>query len=251
MKDSEEFVKSVALPKWPQCFITGTKISPEDALEIIRRTDIYFCWPSSGHSNCKEYSDWINSTLQIPLLTDSGTTLSAEEKLKIIQKYDEEVHAWKTNWRCIDLNYLYNDYVMSSSACGCTGWCHPDGNIEYHHNIGKWPSVSEVYDDLKEIASNFPFLEMECTLKNTDDRCGNNDPLISYLVRNGQVEIVDPGERNIHEEFHKNLITDNKEVEDIEEQQWNDIMYRLITYGFTSNISRDVILSWRKYLKYE
>ena len=39
------------LPKWPQCIITGERVTLEQADEIIRRTDTFLTFGFGGNDN--------------------------------------------------------------------------------------------------------------------------------------------------------------------------------------------------------
>lgn len=233
MKTFEEFM-NLELPKWPQCIITGTKISEKDALEIIRRTDRFFFTPAFAGNN-KEWDNYIIDSLKIPCVNN---LLSNEEFNDMMSKCSD----WSKNWKFIYLPYLGNDYVSCACIEGAQGWCHPDGEIGYGYNIGKWPEVNEVYDEFKLIAETFPFLELECTLMRDEycEQSESNHPIISFLVRDGEVECVDPGDRNIHREFDRE-IPDYSEIDE-------SLFEKLITQGNDSKISKEIIDSWKKYV---
>lgn len=174
------------LPKWPQMIVTGKTISETDALEIIRRTDIFIADPKyNGHD--KEFSSRAIRILKYPDY-DYGMT-----------------KVWLKDWGFISLEYIYNDWINSSYAGGAHGWCHPDGTIGYAENIGKWPEIQEVFSEWKIIAEAFPFLELEVTLMNGEYCDQNIKPVVSFLIRNGSVEIVDPDKRNLHAEFFRTM----------------------------------------------
>ena len=103
----------------------------------------------------------------------------------------------------IETEYVWNNWVSSCFIGGPHGWCHPDGTIGYSTNVGKWPEVSDVYDDWTKLAEAFPFLEVEATLMSGEDCEIFTEPVVSMLIRNGTVELIDPKERNIHKEFDR------------------------------------------------
>lgn len=219
------------LPKWPQCIITGTKIPEDQALEIIRRTDC--CFKSGGiFGNDKEYNHWLETVLHLP--DDSML-----QNFDSIAEYWKKEHEWHDKWGFIFLRYLDNDWINSCMAQGVQGWCHPDGEIGYFYNIGKWPEVYEVLEELELIASNFSFLELECTLMSDEYGEYDSHPIVSFLVREGEVEVVDPEVRNLHEEFHRHVPTPG-EVNDLAFSRFHQV----INSGYDSAISRDTIRKW-------
>jgi len=46
-KENMSYLFERSLPKWPQMLVTGSPVSEEQALEIIRRTDNFFRLPSA------------------------------------------------------------------------------------------------------------------------------------------------------------------------------------------------------------
>lgn len=233
MRTTEELMGQ-GLPKWPQCIITGTKIPEDQALEIIRRTDWCF---KSGYmlGNDKEYNHWLEEVLHLPGELMFHNSSSFEE-------YFKKEREWHDKWGFIFLQYLDNDWINSCMAQGAQGWCHPDGTIGYFYNIGKWPDTEEVYEELKKIATEWPFLELECTLMNDEYGEDDSHPIISFLVRNGEVEVVDPEERNLHEEFNR-TVPSASEVQDMSMKR----LHNIVTKGYDSMIPDEIIESWAKF----
>ena len=230
MRTKEELM-SLGLPKWPQCIITGTTLPKDQALEVIRRTDIIFNGPI--FANDKQYVEWLTDVLKFPKETDDAHSIEG------FHEYWRKWHEWKGNWGYTHLQYLHNDWICCDMAQGCQGWCHPDGIIDYHFNIGKWPEVEEVWIDLDTIAKQFPFVELECTLM--DSEYGeDNSPIVSFLVRNREVEIIDPKERNVHEEFGRTVWKPTPESD----AKMRSVVFQLLNCGSLHAIPNDVILQW-------
>lgn len=216
-KDKELFSKS--LPKWPQMIVTGTKVTVEQALEIIRRTDCFFYYPEGNDS---EFVHKVKSILKMP------------------DEYEEELR-WGSEWGYIQNEYVYTDWICSDFIDGANGWIHPDGIIGYAYNVGKWPSVEELYNEWKTIAEAFPYLEVEVTLMDNEhgEVCF---PVVSFLIRNGIVELIDPAERNIHSEFCRNIPKENDHYDNLVRISRND-------YSLCEKIPLNVIKEWaEKYL---
>ncbi len=109
-----------------------------------------------------------------------------EFKEKIESKYDP-----------LDLSYLQNSRIVSSWIGGPHGWCDWNGKIyTSNYNIGKWPSIEEVYNDWIKIAEAFPYLELKCQLMNHE--AGEEDaevtPVVEFSIKKGKVEIYEPKE---------------------------------------------------------
>ena len=185
------------LPKWPQMIVTGKTVPKEAALEVIRRTDDFFGYFQSGNDH--DFIDKARRILGMPNVHERG--LGFEESAKRF----EEMGNWLKNWGVIKTEYVFNSWISCSWVGGPHGWMHPDGEIGYCNNVGKWPSCEEIYEDWKRIAEAFPLLELEITLMSGEESEADTEPVISFLVRNGNVEIVDPAKRNLHAEFWRTM----------------------------------------------
>lgn len=182
-----EKLSSIELPKWPQCCIWGEPITKEQALEIIRRTDMFF---EHQFGNNHSFVEEATKILGIPQREDYKNGGD-----KAWDAYDAAEKEWRDKWQFISLEYLYNDWVSCSWVGGPHGWCHPDGTIGFQNNIGKWPHAEEVLQELQKIAEAFPFLKMSCTLmsrEETEDEW-EKESVVSFRVENGkafQVETI-------------------------------------------------------------
>lgn len=170
----DEKIQNIDLPKWPQCIIFGEKTTPEYATEVIRRIDSFFTLGYDGNDH--EFIEAAKRTVGYP--TDYG-----------------KVKRWCEKWGTIPLEYLYTSWISSSWIGGPNGWIHKDGMISYANNIGKWPEVSEVYEDLDTIAKAFPELKFYLTLSSAeedaeDDECAHS--LVSFEVSGGSVYVIEP-----------------------------------------------------------
>lgn len=56
------------------------------------------------------------------------------------------------------------------------------------------------------IAREFPFLELEVMLMNAEWCEDASKPVVSMLIRDGKVELVDPNTRNLHVEFGRKIL---------------------------------------------
>ena len=186
-----------SLPKWPQMIVTGTHVSKEQALEIIRRTDNFFDYYQCG--NNKDFVEKAREILGMPDPHERG--ICFEESTRRF----EELGKWLDNWGSIRTEYVTNSWISCSWIGGPHGWMHPDGEVGYCNNVGKWPSCDEIYEEWRKIADAFPFLELEITLMSGEEGEEGTEPVISFLVRNGNVEIVDPAKRNLHAEFWRTM----------------------------------------------
>lgn len=177
INNSEKF--DLGLPKWPECIIWGDQITEEQALEIIRRTDGFFSW---GCGNNHSYIDRANEIMRIPQIEQFEYNYDGFTKAK------EE---WTKKWEYISLEYLDNQWISCSCISGPHGWCQPTGKIAMRHNIGKWPEVKQVYDELKVIAEAFPFLSMTCVLSDKESGEDGGHTVVTMQVKEGKVQFID------------------------------------------------------------
>jgi hypothetical protein len=130
-------MKFPELGKCPFVWITGDAVTPEQAKEIIRRTDVFFATCPSKQDDTAEVA--LKQRLGMPFFVD-GTWPLAE------------------SWG-LPLELFYNRRVLSEFN-GFGGWCDAVGRIELTDTVGKWPTGEEVLRELEVIATAFPFLRM-------------------------------------------------------------------------------------------
>lgn len=197
------------LPKWPGVFITGKSVTPEQAKEIIFRTDTSVARPS-------DYMGGNDHAFQKRCATKFGWgpylafdkhmfTREGEEGYDIRLKQDAilETHgfdnvwalgdAWKAEMGMIDTQYVYNSYLSNAYIGGPCGWMSLNGNIHWEgHNYGKWPSVEDIENDWKALATAFPYIDLVCTLFNEEAMTEGGQPVCSIVVRDGHVTVCEP-----------------------------------------------------------
>ena len=195
--------------KWPAMLITGEKVTEEQAIDIIIRTDEAVVNPSvytfgNNHDFGKQWAK----------LTD------------VCYDSDESKYSRLERVSFVSLEYLYNHLLGSCWAGGSNSWIWEDGSIFRFSNIGKWPSTEEVFDELKRIAQAFPYLKLKATLfdeevmsafyirgqKIADAEYENvlDKALCSFTVENGEVTYHD---EPFKDHFSRDLIPEsfNKE----------------------------------------
>ena len=127
--------------------ITGEKVTEEQAMDIIIRTDEAVVNPN--------------------MYTFGNNQDFGEQWAKLIDvryDYDESVYSRLECINFVSLEYLYNSLLGSCWVGGSTSWIWEDGSIFRFSNIGKWPSTEKVFDELKRIAQAFPYLKLKVTL---------------------------------------------------------------------------------------
>jgi hypothetical protein len=195
--NSEFFNKG--LPKWPALLVKGKSVTAEQAKEIIIRTD-----GLSFSTNDREFSSQLNEVVYGVKSSRWDLTDAIKEQLGItewnaIWDYQDSKHA---EVGVLDITYLNNSQIASSWIGGPHGWCKWDGTIETsNYNIGKWPSVEDVYNDWVIIAEAFPFLNLRSQLMNCeaceDEPSNPPMPVVEFIVKDGKVEMIEPIEQLI------------------------------------------------------
>jgi hypothetical protein len=197
MKNKEFFAKG--LPKWPAIVVVGDSVTKEQAAEILIRTNTYI-------SSNEHLFDNQAKALVYQLSLDDPSDFNAFDKtvrkhLGLGEKGDwEKIYEYKREKEeklgILDLGYLSNHRICSAWIGGPHGWCDWDGTIGCHnYNIGKWPTVEEVYHEWCTIAKAFPFLELRCQLMNHEASCEEMaeipGPVVEFRVSKGRVRMVE------------------------------------------------------------
>lgn len=177
--------------KWPQCVIIGKRVTKEQARDIIRKTDYFFSYKYIL-GNDTEFVKELRTWMGMPPVWEYGL---GQETFYDMNKNLEE---WKRKEGILQLNHFNNDWISSSYVGGPSGWCHVNGVIGSNKNIGKWPSWEEVYDDLKTLGKEFPFLDITAYIMNCESCTGFSwEPhfkrkcLGGLHLYNGNIEVVD------------------------------------------------------------
>lgn len=171
------------LPKWPQMLVYGEKVTPEQAAEVIRRTDTFLTQGQSG--NNRDFEDRVKQVILYPSYSHMAGQLEMEAKFM-------EFHE---TWGSVKTEYVRNCWVACPYVFGPHGWMQTDGRIQFGDNVGKYPEVEDVLADWIKIAEAFPFLMLDAVLMDgegceADDR--ELEPVSLFRVREGEVELLDP-----------------------------------------------------------
>lgn len=180
------------LPKWPGMLVKGKKITVEQAYEVILRTTD-FNWSSNDFNFEEHLNEYLYGYTGIKGWDSYRVIEQEKDKIAFINQID-------------NIYYLKNSRILSSWVGGAKGWCNWDGEIYCgNYNIGKWPSVSEVFNEWALIASAFPFLELTCQILNNEILCDEkyrSEPEIKAVVQfniiNGAVHICEPDTDMLH-----------------------------------------------------
>lgn len=180
------------LPKWPGLLVLGEKVTPEQAMEILIRTD-----GLNLSSNDRKFDEQLSKIVYGVKGNWVGRSDELKKKLgtkdwNIIHQYKDEKRAELGHIQ--SLYYLENSRIVSIWIGGPKGWCDWEGNIRTcNYNIGSWPSVEEVYNEWVIIAEEFPFLNLRAQL--LDGEIGQDEHehkvVVEFIVKDGRVEMND------------------------------------------------------------
>lgn len=192
----------LSIEKWPICAIFGEPISKKQADEIIRRTDGFFQGYDGNDYKFNKAAGKIVGMPNIANFVPYDFEGTQEEWRKKWDEYDAANKAFKEYWGIIDLYHLHNEWISTCNGAGASGWCSPEGIIQYSQNVGKWPTIEDIMHDLTAIAEAFPFLHLWCTLVNHNYDYSYTSPkdvmefkevpesVITFEVKDGQVGIL-------------------------------------------------------------
>lgn len=174
---NEQFF-ALELPKWSCILVTGKKVTLEQAMEILIRTDSFYF---------------------------STNDLSFKKRLKAAVGFTEqgEDEDWREHYAkqaaikeslgILPLGDIHNSRIVSCWIGGPHGWCDWNGNIfTNNYNIGKYPSVQGVYEDWCKIAEAFPYLDLRCQLLSGESCEEDAKPVVEFVVKEGTVTMVIP-----------------------------------------------------------
>lgn len=224
------------LPKWPQMYVTGVSVTPEQALEVIRRTDSFF---DGYDGNNRLLNKTVKRILNFPDLENFDTLE--------YHHYLEKKENWEKKWGCIPLYYISNSWISTSFFFGANGWIHPNGKIGFETNIGKYPSVREVLKEWKLVAKEFPFLELGITLMD-GECCEDNKPIVSIRVKDGKATLIDPAKEDVHKDQEFESCVDY--LETLKFDNYEDFTTgEVISYTRENAIPMEIIKDWSKIIK--
>lgn len=226
------------LPKFPQMLVWGKSVTPEQAKDIIFRTDrqltsVAMC--SGG--NDKYWEDYVRVVLGFRKAQDFFESLPIKKRYPAFWEFQE---ALNKKLGILSLSICDTEWTSCCFVFGARGWCHPDGKIAFIDSAGRWPEIEAVVEEWELVAQTFPYLDLTVTLvdRDHDSREVYGDPfpnaivndknekaLLSLRVKNGEVEILQapifpdtpPIERDNDEAFAKVHLSDAR---------WKDGVYR-------------------------
>ena len=165
----------ISLPKWSCLTVVGSKVTRDQAAEILIRTD-----------------DWYFSSNDQDLVKELMTAAGVKSEKVYHGPSTDSLETARKKYRVLALEYLHNSRVVSAYIDGPHGWCDWDGTIFCNsYNIGKWPHAEQVFDEWQEIAAAFPYLQLHSQLYGCES-LEEGKPVIEFILENGNVVARDP-----------------------------------------------------------
>jgi hypothetical protein len=206
---SQEELLQKSLPKWPQMIVSGKSVTPDQASDIIFRTDSFltdYCEWSGG--NAKEFNNWYREIAGLNYLREKYEVNTIEGL-----RYIWDIHTQlRESLGYIKTEYVHNSWASCAFIFGPHGWCHPDGTIQYSDNIGKWPDIQEVLNEWNRIASAFPYLDLNVTLMNGEGCEDFICPVVNIRIVDGIATLQEPN-LTVHSQI-EDLVNDKSKLMD-------------------------------------
>jgi hypothetical protein len=198
-KESYESVFNRGLPKWPQLKLSGQSVTVEQAKDIISRTDTFITSMSEyAGGNNHTWNKWALDTMGISPILALSKHMFSNDKIDpnpyvpgFGSFYYEVLDEIREQLGFIQTGYVHNTWMSSAFIFGPHGWCAPSGVLSFTDNVGKWPSVSEVYNDFVTLAKAFPFLNMTATLMSGEECEDFVTPVVTFIIKDGEVNLTD------------------------------------------------------------
>jgi hypothetical protein len=187
------------LSKWTGMICIGDKLMPEQALEIIIRTDRY-----------SFYNDYYRDVQLIDLVKKTYMRcLSVEDQ---ISDQTLDIEKFNRMFGILPLNYLNNHMLYHST--GLHGWMKKDGTVKTSsYNIGKRPNKKDLIEEVQLIIDAFPFIKnihfqfLNGEIDNPIKKVVFSIKVINreIIINNDAEKILLPSDEN---DFEQNYLTD-------------------------------------------
>lgn len=165
------------LPNYSMLIVRGDPTSIPQAAEILIRTQDFSLPTSSGATRAALFDVLRASYKRVgPFVEVDGQT---RDRLR--QEY-----------RCLPLLYLRNQQIVSSHPAGPHGWINWNGTVSCeNYNLGWRPTITEVAQEWKTIATTWPFLSLRCQLFSGElAEMDTAYPLVEFRVEDGSVTVL-------------------------------------------------------------
>lgn len=181
-------ILSQRLPRHPQMLVWGTPVTPEQAMEVIIRSDLMTTDVSGIHGgNDESWNQVVRKTLGLQKLHDYCLNFPQQDQSRFLYSAQLMLRKALKAPRCA---YVSTDWLSTIFVHGAHGWCHPDGTVAYIDTIGKKPTPREVLLDWSELAAAFPFLDLTVTLMSEPYTEPVASPFMSIRVKLGKANLL-------------------------------------------------------------
>lgn len=177
------------LPKWACMLVKGEKITPEQAAEVLIRTNSTYL-STNNRSMEKQVYEILGARCETRTHTRNDGS-----------KYTTETYhtdEMEQRFQMLDLTWIHNSRILSAWIGGPNGWCDWEGNIAMaDKNLGKYPSGESIYNDWVKVAEAFPFLDLRaqilpCESTEALEAGPGLMPTMEFRVKNGEVTVMEP-----------------------------------------------------------
>lgn len=177
--------------KWPAVRAVGPDVSVENALEFIRRTDRSFisCWRTG---NARAFQSAYQRLVDLGPDHDQIMKAFYDHADGSREAYETHLRLWQRFEIAFDhvhLQHFHSDWMHCCYVGGPNGLVSPAGKVCISKNFGKWPSVSEVEDDLNLLTNVFPWLTFDLALWDSEDEAEaverGDAPSMAWHIENG------------------------------------------------------------------
>lgn len=191
----------INLPKWAGILILGEPVTPEQAKQIIHATTPSLYDDMRYAGNSFEFQKAYDRK-SFSILMDMGYSQHMEGSAELsdtqakIRKFvcglDDQLSP------VLPLEFLKGNLGNSCYFGGPTGWCNPSGEISLLGiNIGKYPSVREIFTEWSLIAKKFDFLDLTCVILDNEWCDETASGRVGFRVKSGEVSMFIPCEGEV------------------------------------------------------
>jgi hypothetical protein len=141
--------------KWPRLLVVGDPITEDQADEVVVRT-------TDWRYMCGGDAVWSAEVAAAAVSVGMPEEYRAvDDRVREPFRRYRAFRAWARRLGILQLRHLDNERIMSAWFGGLHGWCDWDGRIGCSsHNVGKWPTTSDITSDWLDVARAFPFLRL-------------------------------------------------------------------------------------------
>lgn len=177
--------------KWPAARMIGPEVSPENAREFIRRTDKALI--GEGFTNDRLFERQLKALIGFD-------EPSPNERVDWAKRYARQ-EAYANAFGHVSLEHLGSQWVQCAWVGGPNGPVSPTGRVSLAKNFGKYPSETEIEDDLTKIAEAFPWLTFTLAVWGHQEEGDDGLPSDLWELSGGKWERGEPREARWPQEY--------------------------------------------------